>query len=129
NGHGSGAVGDFLGSNRHSATLSIPDLGFILKEVPNYCKKGRLDILGLDTCLMSMAEVGYEVRESVRYLVAAQGFEPNTGWPWGRIASFINSIEDPEDNRWEPKNFAQELVREYIKYYFDYRYADISTDQ
>ena len=44
-----------------------------------------LAILGMDSCLMSMAEVYYQLVGNVDYLVGAEGFEPSGGWPYQRI--------------------------------------------
>lgn len=36
----------------------------------------KLDILGMDACLMNMAEVGYQVKDSVLYTVGSEETEP-----------------------------------------------------
>jgi hypothetical protein len=144
-GHGSGAVGDFLtGKN---TGLSIPDFREALTIIQDkllgrsyqeedehgetqsypYLKDGKIDILGLDSCVMGMAEVAYEVRECVNYLVGAEGFEPNTGWPFDRILNFLRSelsnLRPPT-----PRAFAKRIVEEYVSYYLsDYTLADVST--
>src|SRR5438093_11501060 len=68
-GHGSGAVGDFLTGS--TPGLTIPALGSTFDRVKEELAKGGhsrggngvklFDILGLDSCTMSMAEIGYEV--------------------------------------------------------------------
>ena len=139
-GHGSGAVGDFLASR--SSSLSIQDIRGILQEVQQefarspYATesakypKGKIDILGLDSCLMSMAEVAYEVRSVVSYVVGAEGFEPNTGWPYGRLLKRLNSLATLGNSELlEAEGLATDMVRTYIENYVDYRYADLSTDQ
>src|SRR5262245_18117603 len=45
----------------------------------------KIDVLGMDACLMSGAEVCYQLRESVRYTVAPEGFGPLDGWPYDSI--------------------------------------------
>ncbi|MBI5091567.1 MAG: peptidase C11 [Candidatus Hydrogenedentes bacterium] len=45
----------------------------------------KLDILGMDACLMSMAEVGYQIRESADFTVASEQTEPGAGWPYNTI--------------------------------------------
>ena len=91
-GHGSGSVGDFLGARKRSSGLTIPDLSETLRNVTECFKDAsaarvyqRMDILGLDSCQMSTAEVAFQVRTYVSYLVGAEGFEPNTGWPYDRM--------------------------------------------
>src|SRR5688572_8535103 len=167
-GHGSGAVGDFLASSRRRSSLSVADLESILKEVHDEFhtpqgahydkkddyKKKKIDILGMDSCLMSMAEVAYEVRQHVEYLVGAEGFEPNTGWPYGRLLlGLLELVRESENLKEKSKevakkseeaakqlneaasrllsseNLAREIVSVYVRNYQDYKYADVSTDQ
>ncbi len=45
----------------------------------------KLDILGMDACLMSMAEVGYQMRDSAAYTVGSEQTEPGAGWPYQTI--------------------------------------------
>ena len=57
NGHGSGAVGHSLVEDGFSpGTLRIPDLASVLEAVRERTGR-RLDVLAMDSCLMSMAEV------------------------------------------------------------------------
>ncbi|MDQ6622351.1 MAG: clostripain-related cysteine peptidase [Verrucomicrobiota bacterium] len=45
----------------------------------------NLDVLGLDACLMSMAEVGYENRVATDFTVGSEQTEPGDGWPYNTI--------------------------------------------
>jgi hypothetical protein len=73
---------------------------------------------------MGMAEVAFEVRECVQYLIGAEGFEPNSGWPYDRILGVLR-----DRPTMEPQTLAKEVVREYNDYYLsDYTLADVSTD-
>jgi hypothetical protein len=47
--------------------------------------KRNLDILGMDACLMSMAEVGYQIHESADFTVGSEETEPLEGWPYTSI--------------------------------------------
>ncbi len=49
----------------------------------------KIDILGFDACLMSMLEVGYQIRGSADYTVGSQEEEPNEGWPYDRILTAL----------------------------------------
>ncbi len=59
----------------------------------------KLDILGMDACLMSMAEVGYQIRESADYAVGSEQTEPFAGWPYNTILSALtkNPSMTPHD--------------------------------
>jgi cysteine peptidase C11 family protein len=44
--------------------------------------KRKVDVFGMDACLMSMAEVGYQVCESADFAVGSEQTEPADGWPY-----------------------------------------------
>ncbi len=121
-GHGNGAVGSFLSSDRSPISLTIPSLGNALRDVTGR-KKKKIDILGLDSCLMSMAEVCYEVYDSVNFIVGAEGFARNTGWPYFEILKLIGNY-----SKIEPKDLACSIVREYVHYYAPYTISRVSVD-
>ena len=127
-GHGSGAIGDFLRDENalekidRPTSLSIPNLRIALDgtDLPD---AKQIHILGMDSCLMSMVEVGYELRGRVKFLVGSEGFVLNTGWPYHRILQLLK-----EDSEIEEKEFAKAIVKSYISYYDDYEVAGASTD-
>lgn len=45
----------------------------------------RLDVLGLDACLMSMVEVHVQVMDLCDVVVASEEAEPGYGWPYARF--------------------------------------------
>jgi hypothetical protein len=82
-----------------------------LKGVLLTAKKaiGRnLDVLGLDACLMSMAEVGFENRVAVDFTAGSEQTEPGDGWPYNTI------LNDLAKN---PKMSARDLARTVVKRY------------
>lgn len=56
--------------------------------------KRKIDILGFDACLMSMVEIGFEIRDAASYTVGSQEEEPNNGWPYDRILATIAKKPD-----------------------------------
>jgi hypothetical protein len=82
-GHGSGAIDDFLLKDENARdSLTLHELRDVFELVKKKLRGKKLDILGMDSCLMSMAEVYYQLVGSVDYLVGAEGFEPSGGWPY-----------------------------------------------
>ena len=75
----------------------------------------KIDILGMDACLMSGIEVCYQVRDSVRYTVAPEGFGPLDGWPYDKILSEL--VRKPS---LEPEQLARVIVKKYLASYADY---------
>lgn len=60
----------------------------------------KIDILGMDACLMSMAEVAYQLRDVADYSVASEESEPGDGWPYDRILKALAAkpTMTPEDH-------------------------------
>ena len=49
-------------------------------------QRGRkIDLVGMDACLMAMLEIAWQLRDHVGVLVASEEIEPVTGWPYAAI--------------------------------------------
>ncbi len=74
----------------------------------------KVDILGMDACLMTMVEVAWQLRDSVEILVGSEIEEPNDGWPYAEILQFLTA---------KPKSkthvVAKEVIKEYVASYRD----------
>jgi len=73
---------------------------------------GKLDLLGMDACLMSMAEVGYQIRGSARFTVGSEQTEPGDGWPYDRILAAL--AKHPE---MDAGDLSALVVKEYLAAY------------
>ncbi len=72
----------------------------------------KIDILGMDACLMSMAEVGYQLRDSVMLTVGSEEVEPGDGWPYDKIlAALAKKPSMP------PQELASTIVKQYLASY------------
>jgi hypothetical protein len=72
----------------------------------------RLDVLGLDACLMSMMEVAYQVRREAGYLVASEAVTAAGPWPWRPILGKLNRRPDMS-----PDALGKLIVVEYARAY------------
>lgn len=72
----------------------------------------KIDILGMDACLMSMAEVAYQVRDSVDLTVGSEEVEPSDGWPYDTILKEL--VSKPEMT---PQQLAVLIVEKYLASY------------
>ena len=45
----------------------------------------KVDLVGMDACLMTMLEVAYQIREHAQVLVGSEELEPGDGWPYALI--------------------------------------------
>ena len=126
-GHGSGTDDDFLLRDENPPdSLSILELRDVFETITR--DGNRIDILGMDTCLMSMAEVCYELkRTNLTYLVGSEGFSPNTGWPYATIIAKLTAkiLLGGATPKW----LAELITEEYKNFYVPYINGGISVDQ
>jgi len=71
-----------------------------------------IDLLGMDACLMANAEVAYELRQNVRYLVASEELSPAHSWPYREIFGGLRA--NPE---MAGADLARLAVQQYVTYY------------
>lgn len=124
-GHGSGAVGAFLKSNNPAASLAVSDLHKVFQTIRQKLQR-NIDIVLMDSCLMSMAEVAHELYGKAHLLIGAEGFELNTGWPYHRILQVLNKASQQGT---DARTLACQMVSKYVLYYSDYDVAGVSVDQ
>lgn len=72
----------------------------------------KLDLLGMDACLMSMPEVGYQMRDDVAFTVGSEETEPVDGWPYEEILTKLNKTP-----RMGPDELGKIVVKEYLASY------------
>lgn len=74
--------------------------------------KRKIDILGMDACLMSMAEVGYQLRDGAMFTVGSEETEPLDGWPYHTILAEL--AKNPAMN---PRDLSSLIVNKYLASY------------
>ena len=74
----------------------------------------KLDVLGMDACLMSMAEVGYQIRQCAAFTVGSEETEPSEGWPYDLILSEL--VKHPSMTG---KDLGAVIVDKYLASYSD----------
>ena len=120
--------GGILWDETPESALSTAQLGLALKE--SVAATGQtFDLLYLDACLMSMAEVAYEVAGSVDYLLASE----STSWTSFRYDLHLSWSVAPHDARTIGKkwidNEVSELKRQTgVDYPYTYALLDLTGD-
>jgi hypothetical protein len=67
-----------------AGSLTFNELKNVFQRVRD--ELGRpIDILGMDNCLMSMAEICYELRGLAEIVVGCESFSPASGWPYREV--------------------------------------------
>jgi len=78
----------------------------------------KIDVLGMDACHMAMIEIGAQVKDSVKCMVASEEAEPGQGWNYEYLLEVFKK-ESPS-----PQTLAKAIVdsyhREYHNVYGDY---------
>jgi|SaaInlLV_10m_DNA_2_1039722.scaffolds.fasta_scaffold00046_48 hypothetical protein len=96
----------------HNVYLNNNDLTVTLEKISRELLNGKkIDIVGMDACFMATVEIGSQIKNSAKYLVASQEVEPGSGWNYQRVLSpFITQ-------NLSPKSFAQVIVESYKQQY------------
>lgn len=92
-------------------SLDTIELGNVLAYAKDKIGQ-KLDILGMDACLMSSFEVIYQAEPYVNYIVGSEETEPNNGWQYSAVLDILDknpNISTPE--------FCSEMVRAYTESY------------
>jgi hypothetical protein len=120
-GHGSGTTDEFMLKDENADDfLSLDELKLAL-ELSGYKKGGKkLDILGMDACYMSMAEVCHGLRDNVEVLIGAEGLEHEFGWPYSKILRRIHEERKRKNGALQSEETAIVLVKEYVEHYAAY---------
>lgn len=114
--HGAGWRRKILGlrgisfDDSSSTYMTMSQLKYALSQVSR-----KIDVLGMDACLMAMTEVAYQVKDYAYYLVGSEESEPAQGWPYDTILSVL--VSNPSMS---PSNLASTIVDKYKNYYSSY---------
>ncbi|GAB4117624.1 MAG: hypothetical protein Kow00103_14480 [Candidatus Caldatribacteriota bacterium] len=91
--------------------ITMPELADALSVISSQAG-GKLDILGMDACLMAMTEVAYQIKDFAEIMVASQENTPADGWPYDTILAEL--IANPSMSKEE---LAIQIVDKYVLSY------------
>lgn len=117
-GHSSGVEDGYLLKDENpSHSMSLNGLMQVFSQVKAKLPKVKLDILGMDSCLMSMIEICYELQslDLIDVLVSSQSTTPNPGWPYSEILTAL--IE--AGGKLNADQLAPILVNKYVNSYVE----------
>ena len=90
-------------TNNH---INTPQMGQILRDI------GGVDLYGSDACLMQMAEVVYELKDYVKFIVGSEETEPGDGYTYNDLLGPL--VANPAMT---PEAFAKVAVNAYANHY------------
>ncbi len=106
--------------------MSLWKLRYALKHIRDkVLDREKIDILGFDSCIMSMLEVGYELKDYAKTIVASEGSIPNSGWGYASLLKQI--LEDPTQNKGaeDTEQYVKDLAETFVKA-FTYHYKSLA---
>ncbi len=71
----------------------------------------KIDIIGMDACLMAMLEVAYQIKDAAQYFIASQNIEKTPGWNYQKIIQTMNA----SDQTLDPLSFARIVVSTFME--------------
>lgn len=90
-GHGDNFLsGKFLRDDNSAGYLTGQGLRKELREVKKILDDKKLKVMGFDSCVMNSVETAYEMSPFAEILIGSQGYFPNAGWDYGRIATNLS---------------------------------------
>lgn len=84
----------------------------------------KLDILGFDSCVMGMLEVGYQFNDVAKIMISSEGSVPNAGWTYAKILGCLTRENEHKSN----EKIAANFVREFIQSQDSYTVGGVSVD-
>ena len=110
--HGAGWSGVSYDDNtRHG--MDLPDVRNALEQICAALGENQhVDVLDFDACLMATLEVGYELKDTVDFLVASQAVEPGDGMPYDDYVKWLVTYPSAP-----PVSFAKAMVDSYVRSY------------
>lgn len=110
--HGAGWSGVSYDDNtRHG--MDLPGVRTALEQIcAALGDDRRIDIVDFDACLMATLEVGYELKDTVDFLVASQAVEPDDGMPYDDYLKWLVTYPSAP-----PVSFAKAMVESYVRSY------------
>ena len=102
--------------------ITMPELEYALSAISAQIGK-KIDIVGMDACLMAMTEVAYQIKNHTDILVASEENEPGDGWPYDTILAQL--VANPTMSSTQ---LAADIVDKYIYSYPSYNVTQSAID-
>ncbi len=105
-----------------NVSMTMPGLQTGLEIIRDEITGKKLSILGFDSCVMSMFEVGQQFKTVANTMIASEGSIPNAGWTYTEILSTLANSNETVTN------IAGEFVQKYIEKQSKYSIGGVSVD-
>jgi predicted CopG family antitoxin len=95
------------------------------REVEDKLVGQKLDILGFDSCVMGMLEVGYQFNAVAKTMIASEGSVPSAGWTYAKI---LGCLAREHNRSVDTREVAAQFVKQFIRSQDSYTVGGVSVD-
>ena len=130
-------------------TMKMNDFWFVLQSLTNtrekleqYCDENKLDddvrqlvttvllgqkidLLGFDSCVMGMLEVGYQFNHVAKTLIASEGSVPSAGWTYAKL---LGCLAREQNRKLNTLRVAEMFVTQFVHSQDSYTVGGVSVD-
>jgi hypothetical protein len=85
----------------------------------------KIDLLGFDSCVMGMLEVGYQFNNVAKTLIASEGSVPSAGWTYAKI---LGCLAREQNRKLDTPRVAEMFVKQFISSQDSYTVGGVSVD-
>ena len=85
----------------------------------------KIDLLGFDSCVMGMLEVGYQFNEVAKTMIASEGSVPSAGWTYAKI---LGCLAREQNRKLNTLSVAEMFVTQFVKSQDSYTVGGVSVD-
>ena len=102
----------YEGKITHNDNLNMEELRGALSQIIKAGNITKFDIIGFDACSMGMFEVGYQISDFSKYMIASEKEEPTPGWPYNSILSKLT-----KKSYMDSRELCTIIVEDYVEAY------------
>jgi hypothetical protein len=117
--------------NAEERSLSLKNLAAVLERFTDWTDK-KLDLISFHSCSMSSIEVGYELRDSAKHMLASQGPAFVGSWPYREILTRLFTDKISREKRGEKppsvRSSIEKIFTYVLRYSYDFQLAGYSFD-
>jgi Clostripain family len=85
----------------------------------------KLAILGFDSCVMGMLEVGYQFERVAETMIVSEGSVPSAGWTYAKL---LGCLTREDARQLSPQAVAERFVKEFVRSQDAYTVGGVSVD-
>jgi len=74
------------------ASIDTKELKIAISNIIDSTSIGKLDLFGMDACLMQMIEVSYQIRDYADICIGSEQLEPGDGWEYTFLQELASNI-------------------------------------